>query len=137
MLLLLLVALPSSLLLLFVVAGGPLLGGGIFARRSTSAKRSGKFVHVPERRSSSARARTRSGQPFEASEVVSVSESCGIVAGSFCRWRRRARCVGCGSDCGPVDVEDPGGAEERLLGTGMAVASGGMEDEEADGGIFE
>ena len=54
-------------------------GGGIFALRRTSAKSSGKVVQVPERRRSSARARTRSGQPVEAREVVSVSWSLEIV----------------------------------------------------------
>lgn len=54
-------------------------GGGILARRSTSACSSGNVVQVPERRSSSARARTRSGQPVDAREVVRMSESWGIV----------------------------------------------------------
>jgi hypothetical protein len=66
------------------VGGWPLAaGGGILARRRTSVRSSGKVVQVPERSSSSARARTRSVQPAEASEVVSVSWSCEIVDGSL------------------------------------------------------
>jgi hypothetical protein len=75
------VSLPSSLPPAVAVAMllGTGTGGGILARRSTSACSSGNVVQVPERRSSSARARTRSGQPVDAREVVSVSESSGIA----------------------------------------------------------
>lgn len=104
------------------VGGTPLVaGGGVLARRRTSVRSSGKVVQVPERSSSSARARTRSVQPAEASEVVSVSWSCEIVDGSLWRWRSRARWVGCGRV-----VLDEG---ERLLGTGMVEVSGEMEVE--------
>jgi hypothetical protein len=71
--------LPSSLPLVVAMPLGAGEGGGILARRSTSACSSGNVVQVPERRSSSASARTRSGQPVDAREVVRVSESWGIV----------------------------------------------------------
>ena len=64
-------------------------GGGILARRRTSAWSSGKVVQVPERRSSRARARTRSGQPVEAREVVSVVARVGIV---LLGWKKVSGC---------------------------------------------
>jgi hypothetical protein len=45
-------------------------------------------------------------------------------SGSDWRWRRRARWVGCGRDCASEEVD-----RMRLLGTGMVVASGGMDEE--------
>jgi hypothetical protein len=45
--------------------------------------------------------------------------------GSLCRWRRRARWVGCGR----VDEEE----EVRLLGTGIVRVSGEMDVEDGGG----
>ena len=72
-------SLPPAVAATMPLGAGAGAGRGILARRSISACSSGNVVQVPERRSSSARARTRSGQPVDAREVVRVSESWGIV----------------------------------------------------------
>ena len=82
---------------------------GIFALLKTSAMSSGNVSHVPLRRSSRERARTRSVQPVRASESESKEERSGIEE-VVRRWAIRASCVAEGS---------VGVVEEREMGRGI------------------
>jgi hypothetical protein len=70
------------------------------------------------------RADAEEGNRKESRKVLRGS----TYSGSDWRWRRRARWVGCGRNCTSGEVD-----RARLLGTGMMVASGGMDEE---GGMF-